>query len=81
MDFKQEIKNKDGHINQLLESERKLENVYSSRGWRILSKYYSVRDRVVPQNSKRKVLLKLASKTLKNPRLMLSKLNKTNFKK
>ncbi|WKL04005.1 glycosyltransferase [Paenibacillus amylolyticus] len=81
MDFKQEIKNKDGHINQLLESERKLENVYSSHGWRILSKYYSTRDRMVPQNSKRKVFLKLASKTLKNPRLMLSKLNKTNFKK
>lgn len=80
-DFLQQIKNKEGHINQLLESERKLENIYSSHGWRMLSKYYTVRDRMVPQNSKMKVFFKLASKTLKNPKLMLSKLNRTNFKK
>jgi len=80
-EYLQQIKNKDGHINQLLEHERKLDNIYSSNGWRTLSKYYTVRDKIVPQNSKMRIFFKLASKTLKNPKLMFSKLNRTNYKK
>lgn len=84
-DFKEQasvaLKNKDGHINELLERERRLENIYASHGWRILSKYYMARDKIIPHNSKRKVILKLAKKALKNPKLMLSKLNTGNLKK
>lgn len=75
------LQNKDGHINLLLERERVLDNILNSSGWRMLNKYYKVRDKIVPQGTKRRVVLKLAAKTLKHPKLMLSKVNKSNFKK
>lgn len=75
------LQNKDGHINLLLERERILDNILNSHGWRLLNKYYKVRDKIVPQGTKRRVLLKLTAKTLKHPKLMLSKVNKSNFKK
>lgn len=76
-----DLNNKAGHINLLLKQERELHNIYSSTGWRLLTKYYKIRDFIIPQDSKRRVVSKLAFKTIKHPKLMLSKLNKSNFKK
>lgn len=80
-EFLVNISNMEGHINLLLEQERILHNIYKSSGWRILSKYYKTRDKIIPPNSKRKLFLKLIKKTLKNPKIMLSKINKSNIKK
>jgi GT2 family glycosyltransferase len=73
--------NKDVHISGLLERERTLENIYQSSGWRLLTKYYKFRDLLIPANSKRRIFSKLAVKAMKNPKLMLSKLNKADMKK
>jgi GT2 family glycosyltransferase/ubiquinone/menaquinone biosynthesis C-methylase UbiE len=75
------IKNQIGHINMLLEQERKLNNILQSGGWNALSKYYKIRDLILPDNSKRKLLAKLTFKTIKNPGKILSKINKKNIKK
>ncbi|OKP87115.1 glycosyl transferase family 2 [Paenibacillus sp. P3E] len=76
-----DLNNKTGHINLLLQQERELHNIYSSTGWRILSEYYKLRDFIIPQDSKRRVVSKLAFKTLRHPKLMFSKLNKSNVRK
>lgn len=75
------LNNSVAHIDLLLEQERKLNNIYQSSGWSLLTKYYKCRDLLIPANSKRRVISKLAIKALKNPKLMLSKLNKSNVKK
>ncbi|WP_010494520.1 glycosyltransferase [Paenibacillus elgii] len=77
----QTINNQIAHINMLLEQERKLNNILHSGGWRALSKYYRLRDTILPDNSKRKLLAKLTYKALKNPKQILSKVNKNNIKK
>lgn len=80
-DHDQELMNKDGHINLLLESERKLERIQSSTGWKFLTKYYHLRDKVIPRSSKRRLVAKLVSKSIREPRKMLKSLNKNNLKK
>ncbi|WP_025847912.1 glycosyltransferase [Paenibacillus ehimensis] len=77
----QTINNQIAHINMLLEQERKLNNILHSGGWRALSKYYRLRDTILPDNSKRKLLAKLTYKALKNPKQILNKINKNNIKK
>lgn len=77
----QKILSLEGHIQILLEQERKLNNIYDSSGWKLLLMYYKIRDKVIPLNSKRRIISKLFFKTFKNPKLMLSKLNKSNIKK
>ncbi len=61
----QVIKNQLGHISQLLEQERRLNNILQSGGWKLLNEYYKYRDRILPDSSKRKFLAKLAFKTIK----------------
>jgi GT2 family glycosyltransferase len=69
------------HINQLLQKERDLNNILKSGGWKFLCKYYWLRDKLLPDNSKRRLLAKLTVKTLKNPKLMFKSFNKQNVKK
>lgn len=80
-DHDQELKNKNGHINLLLESERTLEKIHRSTGWKLLTKYYRLRDKVIPKSSKRRLVAKLVLKSIKEPRKMLKSLNKSNLKK
>jgi GT2 family glycosyltransferase/2-polyprenyl-3-methyl-5-hydroxy-6-metoxy-1,4-benzoquinol methylase len=76
-----EYRNQQGHIEQLLEQDRKLEAIYNSGGWKALGVYYKFRDALLPPRSKRSLLAKLLKMTLKNPRKMLSNLNSGNIKK
>lgn len=76
-----QIENQKGHIEQLLQEERTLRNIYKSSGWKVLSRYYRLRDSLVPVNSKRRMLLKLTKMTIKRPQIMISALNKANFRK
>ncbi|MFF2480878.1 glycosyltransferase [Paenibacillus sp. NPDC058071] len=77
----QELRNKDGHIEQLLLSERELHNIHGSGGWKLLKRYYKTRDALVPSNSKRRVFLKLFASLARNPKFVVSKMNKQNLKK
>ena len=76
-----ELNNKQGHIELLLESDRKLEQIYQSTGWKALTKYYRVRDSLLPQGSKRRFVLKLAKNFIRKPGVYLRKLNLANIKK
>lgn len=78
---KQQLSNKDGHIQQLLLKDRELNHIYNSNGWRLLKKYYTARDRLIPVNSKRRLITSLLSRFLKNPKLLIKNFNKANLKK
>jgi len=78
---KREIKNKDGHINLLLESERELERIHKSRSWKILTKWWKIRDTLIPPDSKRRLLLKLAAKFLSHPIWFLKHIDVEHIKK
>lgn len=71
----------DQKIEQLRASERELNVIYNSGGWRLLRKYYAARDFVLPHNSRRRLFGKLLFKFIKNPKLLMSNLNTTNIKK
>ncbi|CAH1223472.1 glycosyltransferase [Paenibacillus sp. JJ-223] len=76
-----QIENQKGHIELLLQEERILQNIYNSGGWRFLNRYYRLRDRLIPMDSKRRMLLKLAKMTVQKPKIMLTALNKSNLRK
>ncbi|WP_409344197.1 glycosyltransferase [Paenibacillus sp. MBLB4367] len=87
-DFAEKVKNNEivisnqlGHINQLVEQERRLVTILNSSGWKGLNKYYRIRDYILPHSSKRKLAAKLMFKMIRNPRKMMGQINSTNFKK
>ncbi|MBM7609065.1 GT2 family glycosyltransferase/ubiquinone/menaquinone biosynthesis C-methylase UbiE/predicted nuclease with TOPRIM domain [Lysinibacillus composti] len=64
---------------QLKEKERTLNNIYDSDGWKLLLKYYGVRDKIVPSDGKVRLLAKLFKKIVIDGNFRL--LNKENVKK
>lgn len=76
-----QISNLNGHIEILLEQERKLNNILSSGGWRALKRYYKLRDAIVPANSKRKLIARMFKLTLTQPGKIVRNLNRSNIKK
>ncbi|QHW31548.1 glycosyltransferase [Paenibacillus rhizovicinus] len=72
-----QINNLNGHIELLLQQERRLNNIFESNGWRTLTSYYKMRDALLPMNSKRRLFLRLLSQ----PRKVIRNLNKSNIKK
>jgi len=75
------INNQHGHINQLLEKERMLNNILSSDGWKLLCFYYKIRDKLLPGNSKIRLFLKVFFKFIKHPVKIVNNLNKENLRK
>ncbi len=75
------INNQHGHINQLLEKERMLNNILSSDGWQLLCFYYKIRDKLLPGNSKIRLFLKVFFKFIKHPVKIVNNLNKENLRK
>lgn len=63
----------------LKEKERVLNNILDSDGWKLLLKYYKMRDRIVPSNGKGRILVKLFKKVVIDRNFRL--LNKANIKK
>lgn len=61
------LNNKQGHIELLLESDRELERIKSSRSWRYMGYLWNFRDKAVPSGSKRRLLVKLCIKACKHP--------------
>lgn len=69
----QEVSNKEGHIRLLLESDRELNRIKSSRSWRFLGYVWKVRDVLSPKGSKRRLAGKMLVKFVKHPIRFLSK--------
>lgn len=67
------IRNKEGHIELLLESERELDRIRSSRSWRFMGHVWKLRDALIPKGSKRRLFGKMLVKFVKHPLRFLSK--------
>ena len=71
--WQQTLRNKEGHIAQLLEPERELERIKSSRSWRFMGYVWKIRDVLVPRGSRRRLFGKALIKLIKHPVRFLSK--------
>jgi glycosyltransferase involved in cell wall biosynthesis len=80
-----QIKNQDRYIKNIEDSLRSKEAyiqlIHSGHGWKLLSRYFSIRDRLLPEGTKRRLFTKLIQKTLFNPGNAVRNLNVTNIKK
>ncbi len=76
-----ELNNKKGHIELLLESDRELDRIHASRSWRMMTHVWKVRDWILPQNSKRRLIVKLGAKFIRHPAGFLKRLDADHIKK
>ena len=76
-----ELSNKQGHINLLLESDRRLQQIQHSRSWKVLSVWWRFRDALIPPNSKRRLILKLLGKFVRHPIRFLRKVDGEHIKR
>ncbi len=79
-ELRQELLNKEGHIKQLLEAEREYEREKTSRTYRLALKFRKLSLWLLPVNSRRRFLLGLLRKIVKNPKLMLRVINLRRIK-
>jgi len=77
----QTVLNQQGHIELLLVQERKLNNIYISKGWKLLQWLYRLEDMILPLKSKRRQCVKLFYKTIKNVKRIIRNINFSNIKK
>lgn len=66
-EMEQQIRNREGHIELLLESDRELERIKHSRSWRLLSIIWKTNSKVFPIGSKRRLCGKLVLKAVRHP--------------
>lgn len=76
-----ELRNKQGHIELLLQSDRELERIHNSRSWKFMGFFWKIRDTLLPKNSRRRLLLKLFAKFLRHPIHFIGKINKQRIKR
>lgn len=69
-DLEQEVRNKNGHIELLLEVEREYERVKTSRTYKLAKKFQGMVNFLLPHNSKRRFFLSIGIKSIRNPKLM-----------
>ena len=73
-----EIKNKTGHIDQLILSERSLNreiaDIRNSRSWKVASRISSMSRKLIPVHSKRRFFAKLTVRFVRHPFRFISKL-------
>jgi glycosyltransferase involved in cell wall biosynthesis len=67
--------------NVLREKEAYIQLIHSGHGWKLLNRYYKVRDKLLPPETKRRLFAKLLLKMVTNPKEALSGLNKINLRK
>ncbi|MCM1525813.1 MAG: glycosyltransferase [Bacteroides sp.] len=71
----QTIRNKEGHIELLLETEREYEREKKSRTYRMALVFRKISAFFLPPNSKRRFLAKMLVRGIRHPRLMLHMIN------
>ena len=78
------IKGRDTHINNLKnmvqDKDDTLNHIYGSNGWKSLSFYYNLRNRLLPPNSKLTLFAKTVYNIILNPMRIFGNLNKTKQK-
>ena len=72
-EWKEIVRNKDNHIEQLLQVERDFENVKNSKFGRMMYAWWGFKDKLLPQGSKRRLFAKLLKKFIRHPIYMLKK--------
>ncbi|MFJ8457681.1 glycosyltransferase [Lysinibacillus xylanilyticus] len=77
--LRQEIGNLKMENESLKEKERLLNNIFDSDGWKLLLKYYRVRDKILSPDGKLRFFLKIFKKIIVDRNFKM--LNKENFKK
>ncbi|MBI5632831.1 MAG: glycoside hydrolase family 99-like domain-containing protein [Nitrospirae bacterium] len=65
----------------LREREAYISEIHSGRGWRLLTKHFRIRDRLLPSGTRRRLFVKLLLRATLNPKDLFRRINKTNFKK
>lgn len=75
------IRNKNSHIEQLLQVERDFENVKNSKFGRIMYGWWGLKEKLIPQGSKRRFFAKLLKKFLRHPIYMLKKCTPSRIKR
>lgn len=78
--FLQELKNKEGHIQQLLEVERAFEREKGTRGYRLCCAVRKLIAAILPPNSKREFCAYVLMQCFRNPKLMLHMINPTRIR-
>ena len=76
----QTIRNKEGHIEQLLEVEREYEREKNSKTYKLALKFRKFSLFLMPVNSKRRFLIKVLVKSVRHPILTLKMLNPRRLK-
>lgn len=74
-DLEQTIRNKEGHIQQLLEAERAWEQEKGSRTYRMALVFRKISIFLLPVNSKRRFFAKMFCKLIRHPKLMFRVIN------
>ena len=72
------IENKNKEIEN---KNKEIENINNSRGYRVLKKYYTFRDKVLPVNSKRRKLIKYIISSKKKMKIVRTVINFENLRK
>jgi glycosyltransferase involved in cell wall biosynthesis len=67
--------------NEIIDLKTHLSKIMHSRGWRIVSNYYKLRDRLLPNNSRRRLFYELFLIAGENPKGVFSKLNRYNLRR
>lgn len=81
LSLQQELKNKQGHIELLLESDRELHRIYQSRSWKLMKFFWAIRDFLLPKGSRRRLVLKLIVKFFCHPIQFIKKINRNRVKR
>ena len=79
--LKQTVRNKEGHIELLLESDRELERIKSTRSWRFMGYVWRLRDILIPKGSRRRLAGKMLVKFVKHPIRFLQKCTPDRIRK
>lgn len=73
--LKAELENRDARIAILQESERELQRIRKTRMWKVSNGMHSCHEKILPQDSRRAVIVKLGGKFFRHPVVFLRKID------
>lgn len=79
-ELEQTVRNKEGHIELLLEVEREYEREKKSRTYRLATKFRKLSLMLLPVDSKRRFIVGMCAKLIRHPRFMLHVINPRRIK-
>ena len=73
--LQEELRNKQGQIALLQDSDRELQRIKKTRLWKMSNGLHNCHEKMLPKNSRRGVVLKLCSKFIRHPVMFLKKMD------